>query len=59
MENPHYALIRAMLLALLVVAWRTRSGLSEIKAEFPVPATVAPAMLVLIYAGVFAAWAWL
>jgi hypothetical protein len=47
----------AMLVALGVVAWRTRHGLRSITRECPVPATVAPLTLVALYAGVFAWWA--
>jgi hypothetical protein len=50
----------AMLVALGVVAWRTRHGLRSIIREFPVPATVAPLAplaLVALNAGVFAWWA--
>lgn len=47
-----------MLVAVIVIAWRTRAHLRELLSEFPVPATVAPLTLVVFYGGVFVAWVW-
>ena len=48
----------AMLLALVVMVWRTRHGLRGVIRDLAVPATVAPLVCALFYGGVFVTWVW-
>jgi hypothetical protein len=46
-----------MFVAVVLIAWRSRRSLRDVVID-PVPATVASAVVVVLYTSVFVVWAW-